>query len=55
MKPNLKLIKTTHRPVVDIYEKWRADIEAIDWEKTHTDGDKRKPVDLPDSRRGWSR
>lgn len=54
MKPNLKLIRETHRPVIDIYAGWRAEVEAIDWSATHIRGDRGQPVELNDGpKRGW--
>lgn len=55
MKPKLSIIRETHRPVVDIYADWRAEIAAIDWSETHIRGDKRQPIELGDSRKGWAR
>jgi hypothetical protein len=54
MKPKLAIIKNTHRPVVDIYASWRAEIADRDWRSVHETGDRRAPIDLPDTRkRGW--
>lgn len=53
MKPNLKLIRETHRPVVDIYAGWREQIASRDWERVHVAGDKRQPIELGDRKGGW--
>lgn len=56
-KPKLKIVETkTHRPVaVDIYENWKADIAKRDWDAVMKAGDRREPVDLPETRKGWRR
>lgn len=53
MQPKLKLVPA-EQDLVDIYGKWRAEIEARDWRTVHERGDKRLPVELPDTRkRSW--
>lgn len=53
MKPNLKIIRATHRPV-DIYADWRAKIEATDWARVHIWGDRNPPLDIADRpKRSW--
>lgn len=54
MKPNLKIIKTTHRPV-DITALLHADIAKRDWASVHVAADKREPVDILETRlrRTW--
>ena len=47
MTSSLKIVKTTHRPViVDIYADWRAEIAARDWKACHTEGDRNPPLEL---------
>lgn len=55
MPANLKVVKSTHRPVVvDLYGPWRAEIEERDWERIHCVGDRREPLELDDRpRRIW--
>lgn len=62
MKPNLKIIKTTHRPAVveegppaDITALLHADIAKRDWPSVHVAADKREPVDIAETRlrRTW--
>ena len=33
---------------VDIYINWKADVRARDWRRVHTEGDRSKPVELPE-------
>lgn len=52
----LTIIRETHRPVViDLYGPWREEIAARDWDAVQVAADKRAPVDLPETRRGWRR
>lgn len=52
----LKVVTATHRPVVDIYAAWRAEIAARDWDTLHTRADKREAVEIQETRRrGWIR
>jgi hypothetical protein len=55
MTAKLKLIKTTHRAVVDIYAEHRAKIEATDWARVHIRGDRNPPLELSDKPtwKGW--
>jgi hypothetical protein len=54
MTAKLKLIKTTHRAVVDIYGPWRAEIAERDWKACHTKGDRNPPLEIADRpKRGW--
>jgi hypothetical protein len=50
-KPALHIITSTHRPVVDIYANWRAEIAKRDWGALHANADKREPVDIPETRK----
>lgn len=54
MTAKLKIVGT-HRPVViDLYAKWREEIEAVDWRRVHIQGGKNPPLDIPDAqKRGW--
>lgn len=55
-KPSLRVVKETHRPVVDIYATWREQIAGRDWEACHVRGDRSEAVYLPDRpKRGWFR
>lgn len=58
-RPPLKLIAPSPeqpaRQTVDIYAGWKAEIAAIDWAATHIAGDRRLPVDVADTRKGWWR
>lgn len=51
----LKLVEKPSGEVVDIYDKWKADIARIDWSATHITGDRSSPIhiDSPRHRRGW--
>lgn len=51
MKTNLRIITNTHRPV-DITALLRADIAKRDWDATHIRGDRNRPVELADTRKG---
>lgn len=55
MTAKLKIVTQTHRPVVDIYAGWRAEIAARDWGLVHVAADKREPVDIAETRlrRAW--
>lgn len=43
----------TEREVVDIYAAIKAKRESIDWAAMHIAADRRKPVELPEIRKGW--
>ncbi len=56
MTARLKLIdQGATKPPRDIYAAWKADIAAVNWSATHIAGDRRAPVELADTRKGWSR
>lgn len=53
MKPNLKIIRATHRPV-DITALLRADIEERDWDQVHIRANRNPPLDIADRpKRSW--
>lgn len=55
-KPKLKIVRETHRPVaIYINALIRADIAKINWDAVQVAGDRRGPVDLPETRlrRTW--
>lgn len=50
-KAPLRIVRETHRPVVmDITALLRADIAKKDWDAVQVAGDRREPVDLPETR-----
>lgn len=50
-RANLKIVEATVDPPVDLYAKWKADRERIDWSRVHITGDRAKPVFLPDHKK----
>jgi hypothetical protein len=48
----LKIVTKTHRPIVDIYESWRAEVASRNWSAVHVQGDRSEPVELPQPRKG---
>jgi hypothetical protein len=56
MKPKLTVVDPKpERKVVDLYEKWRAEIRARDWGKVHVIGGRNPPLELCDRPKwkGW--
>jgi hypothetical protein len=53
MSAKLKLVPAKSE-VIDIYAADKARIASIDWSRVHIAGDRRQPIDLPDTRkRSW--
>jgi hypothetical protein len=50
MTAKLKLVPAKSE-VIDIYASWRAEIADRDWRSVHEIGDRRAPIDLPDTRK----
>ena len=56
MKPKLTVVDPKpERSVVDLYEKWRAEIAARDWSACHIAGDRNPSLELSDRPKwkGW--
>ena len=55
MKPKLAIVTDEPQPRIDIYANWRAEIRTRDWAAMHIRADRREPVALGDTRKGWAR
>lgn len=52
----LKSVEVSEQPAIDVTALLRADIAKHDWDAVQIAGDKRAPVDLPETRKGgWWR